>query len=135
MQPHFIIDAIKYVIREASGEDINDELRALDAQIRGTTLTKDLEGLLTRGEVTRSLLTELWRRHLTPRDCELMLELMSAFKLLRGLGSSGRGACERYIVPAMLPNTGLPDEYVKPQWWCPERAESAAVVRGELARD
>jgi hypothetical protein len=64
-----------------------------------------------------------------------MLELMSAFKLLRGLGSSGRGACERYIVPAMLPNIALPDEYVKPQWWCPSRAASAAVVRGELARD
>jgi hypothetical protein len=30
MQPQFIIDAIKYVIREAKPEDVNTELRALN---------------------------------------------------------------------------------------------------------
>jgi len=30
MQPQFVIDAIKYVIREAKPEDVNTELRALD---------------------------------------------------------------------------------------------------------
>jgi hypothetical protein len=35
---------------------------------------------------------------------------------------------ERYVVPAMLPNKGLPDEYVIPQWWCPARAEVSALV-------
>jgi hypothetical protein len=29
MQPQFIIDVIKYVIREPRGEDVNDELRIL----------------------------------------------------------------------------------------------------------
>jgi hypothetical protein len=29
MQPQFIIDVIKYVIRESRGEDVNDELRIL----------------------------------------------------------------------------------------------------------
>ena len=28
MQPQFIIDVIKYVIRESRSEDVNDELRA-----------------------------------------------------------------------------------------------------------
>ena len=38
MQPQFIIDVIKYVIRESRGEDVNNELRAMDDRIRGTTL-------------------------------------------------------------------------------------------------
>jgi hypothetical protein len=60
MQPQFIIDVIKYVIRESRGEDVNDELRAMDLRIKSTTLRRDLEGLLERVEATRSLLTELW---------------------------------------------------------------------------
>jgi GTPase SAR1 family protein len=128
MQPQFIIDVIKYVIRESRGEDVNDELRAMDVQIRGTPLRSDLEGLLDRGEATRSLLTELWGKH-SSRDRELMLELMKGFKLLRELGGSGGGMCERYIVPAMLPNRNLPDEYVMPQWWCPEKATASAAIK------
>jgi hypothetical protein len=123
MQPQFIIDVIKYVIRECRGEDVNGELRAMDLRIMS---------LLERGEATRSLLTELWGKN-SSRDRELMLELMTAFKLLRRLGGSGRGMCERYVVPAMLPNRGLLDEYVKPQWWCPTRAECAAIVRAGRA--
>jgi GTPase SAR1 family protein len=75
MQPQFIINVISYVIREAEAKDVNDKLRALDARIRGTPLQRDLEGLLERGEVTRSLLNELWN-HLPSRDRELMLEVM-----------------------------------------------------------
>ena len=127
MRPQFIISGISYVIREAEAKDVNAKLRALDARIRGTPLQRDLEGLLERGEVTRSLLNELWN-HLPSRDRELMLEVMTDFKLLRGLGGSGRGMFERYVVPAMLPNKGLPDEYVIPQWWCPARAEVSALV-------
>ena len=51
MQPQFIIDLIKYVIRESRGEDVNDELRAMDAQIRQTSLRNDLDRLFERGEV------------------------------------------------------------------------------------
>ncbi len=109
MQAQFIITNISYVIREPEAKDVNDELRAMDVRIKSTTLRKDLEGLLERGEATRSLLTELLGEH-SSRDRELMLELMTAFRLLRGLGGSGRGMCERYIVPAMLPNGNLPDE-------------------------
>ena len=85
MQPQFIIDVIKYVIRKSRGEDVNDELRAMDLRIKSTKLRRDLEGLLERGEATRSLLTELWGKY-SSRDRELMLELMTAFKLLRRLG-------------------------------------------------
>ena len=38
MQPQLIIDVIKHVIRESRGENVNDELRTIDVQIRGTTL-------------------------------------------------------------------------------------------------
>ena len=34
MQPQFIIDAVKFVIREPGADDINDELRKCDARIR-----------------------------------------------------------------------------------------------------
>ena len=68
-----------------------------------------------RGEATRSLLMELWGKH-SSRDRELMLGLMTAFKLLRGLGGSGRGMCERYIAPTMLPNRNL-------GWCCKSRAK------------
>jgi hypothetical protein len=37
--------------------------------------------------------------------------------------------CERYVVPAMLPNKNLPDEYVMPQWWCPEKATASAAIK------
>jgi hypothetical protein len=133
LQPHFVIKGISLVIRERGAQDVNDELRALDARIRGTTLERDLEDLLERGEVTQRLLTELWK-HMSSRDRELVLELMTQFRLLRGLGASGSGMSERFVVPAMLPNSGLPDEYVKPEWWAPARAaESAAAVRVEPA--
>ena len=75
MRPQFIISGISHVIREAEAKDVNAKLRALDARIRGTPLQRDLEGLLERGEVTRSLLNELWN-HLPSRDRELMLEVM-----------------------------------------------------------
>ena len=133
MQPQFIIKDISEVIREPGAQDVNDELRALDARIRGTPLGRDLEDLLERGEVTQRLLTELWK-DMSPRDRELMLELMTEFRLLRGLGALGSGMFERFVVSAMLPNSGLPDEYVKPEWWGPARAaESAATVRVEPA--
>jgi hypothetical protein len=128
MQPQFIIDVIKCVIRESMDKDVNDELRAMDLRIKSSTLRRDLEGLLERGEATRSLLTELWGKH-SSRDRELMLQPMTAFKLLRELGGSGRGMCERYVVPAMLPNRNLPDEYVMPQWWCPEKATASAASK------
>ena len=34
MQPQFIVDAIKYVIRESSADNVNDEIREMDACIR-----------------------------------------------------------------------------------------------------
>jgi len=37
MQPQFIIDVIKYVIREPNGSKVNDEVRALDVRIRKNT--------------------------------------------------------------------------------------------------
>ena len=47
------------------------------------------------------------------RDFEDLLETKS--RLLCGLGASGSGMSERSVVPAMLPNSGLPDEYSKPE--------------------
>jgi hypothetical protein len=87
LQSQFIVDIIKYVIRESKAEDMNKELRDMDTRIRGTILQRDLEVLLERGKVTRSLLNELWK-HLPARDRELMLAVMTDFKLLRGLCST-----------------------------------------------
>jgi len=47
MQPQFIIDAIKYVIREANPEDVNAELTDLDSQIRNQ---RDLKQHLESGK-------------------------------------------------------------------------------------
>jgi hypothetical protein len=42
MRPQFIINGIKYVIRERKAEDVNDELREMDKRIRNQ---RDLEYL------------------------------------------------------------------------------------------
>ena len=121
MQPQFIIDVIKYVIRESRGEDVNDELRAMDVRIRGTTLKDDLDLLMGKGELTRDLLAELWAKFkFKAQDQRLMLELMKGFKLLRELGKPGED--ERYVVPAMLPTGNLPPEFLEPRWWRPSSA-------------
>jgi GTPase SAR1 family protein len=132
MQPQFIIDVIKYVIRESRGEDVNDELRAMDDRIRGTNLKDDLDLLLVRGELTRSLLAELWAKFkFKAQDQRLMLELMKGFKLLRELGKPGDD--ERYVVPAMLPTGNLPPEFLEPRWWRPSRANAAARIEEDGA--
>ena len=132
MQPQFIIDVIKYVIRESRGENVNDELRAMDDRIRGTTLGEDLDLLLDTGELTRSLLAELWAKFKFKRqDQELMLELMKDFKLLRKLGNNGKD--ERYVVPAMLPTRNLPPKFLEPRWWQPSRANAAARIEEDGA--
>jgi len=132
MQPQVIIDVIKYVIRESRGEDVNNELRAMDDRIRGTTLKDDLDLLLDRGELTRSLLAELWAQFkFKAQDQRLMLELMKGFKLLRELGKPGED--ERYVVPAMLPTGNLPPEFLAPRWWRPSRAKAADRIEEEGA--
>ena len=91
-QPQFVIDAIKYMIREANPEDVNAELRALDSQICNY---RDLKQHLESGELTRSLLTEVWdlakgtdnKPRFKRQDHALMLELLKGFKLLRVLGA------------------------------------------------
>jgi small ubiquitin-related modifier len=129
LQPQFIINAIKYVIREHKAEDVNDELREMDKRIRNQ---KDLKDLFTRGVLTGYLLNELWtfdKCSFTPQDRKLLLEVMKGFKLLRLLGPPGppgNAIRERYVVPAMLPNHELPDTYVTPEWWRPEKADGAA---------
>jgi len=124
IQPQFIIDLIKYVIREPGAKDVNDELRAMDDRIRGTTLVNDLDLLLDRGELTQSLLAELWAQFkFKAQDQRLMLELMKGFKLLRELGKPGE--VERYVVPAMLPTGNLAPEFLEPHWWRPSRANAA----------
>ena len=132
MQPQFIIDAIKYVIREPCAANVNDEVRALDVRIRqnagnGEALDQFLgtEKKHGSGVLTRQLLTHLWR-HLNPRQHTLLLELMTAFKLLRPLGDK-----DTFLVPAMLPRQALPEEYVTPHWWCPSKAGGAAVMHVE----
>ncbi len=132
MQPQFIIDVIKYVIRESRGEDVNNELQAMDYRIRGTTLKDDLDLLLDRGELTRSLLAELWAQFkFKAQDKMLMLELMKGFKLMRELGKTGED--ERYVVPAMLPTGNLPPEFLEPRWWRPSRANAADRIEEDGA--
>ena len=99
LQPQFIIDAIKYVVREPEAEDINAELRAMDKQIRNQ---RDLKSFHQTGELTRALLSEVWNlAKIKASDQRLMLDVMKAFRLLRVLGESGDAQRERYVVPAL----------------------------------
>ena len=81
MYPQFIINSIKYVIRERNPEDVNDELREVDKCIGNQ---EDLDDLFEKGKLTQILLTELWTLGKFKRqEHELMLEVMKGFKLLR----------------------------------------------------
>ena len=55
MQPQFIIDVIKYVIRESRSEDVNDELRAHGRSHQRHNAKDDLDLLMGKGELTGSL--------------------------------------------------------------------------------
>ena len=91
MQPQFIVDVIEYVIRESKAEDVNDELRDMDAQIRRTTLEADLGLLLEKGELSRSLLKELWAKfEFTAQDLSLLLDLMEDIQVVVQAGHAGR---------------------------------------------
>ncbi len=89
MQPQFIKDAIKYVIRESSADNVNDDIREMDAFIRrrsadgGAALDRFLGcgeghglGVLQRQHLTR----HLWR-DFKAGDHEVLLQLMNAFLL------------------------------------------------------
>jgi hypothetical protein len=137
MQPQFIIDAIKFVIRESSAHNVNDEVRQMDALIHrtsadgGAALDRFLgcAGGHGSGVLPRQLLTcHLWR-NIMPRHHEVLLQLMKDFKLLRPLPLA---ESETYLVPAMLPRSELPPEYTTPQWWCPSKASDAAVMRADM---
>jgi len=105
MQPQFIIDTIKYVIREPRAEDVNDELRTLETQIhnKSRSMQLDLKLHFESVELTRSLLTGVWdlakgldekpkfkRQNNTP-----MLDLLKRFMLLRVLV----GPCDVKLEP------------------------------------
>jgi hypothetical protein len=120
----------------------NDEIREMDACIRrrsadgGAALDRVLgcaEGHLGSGVLPRQLLTRHLRRDFKARDHEMLLQLMKAFKLLRTLPLA---EAETFLVPAMLPRSGprsgLPPEYTDPQWWCPSKASSAAVMLADM---
>ena len=134
MQPQFIIDAIKYIIREPNATDVNDEIRKMDTLIRvnaddaealdrflGTEETHGSSGVLTR----QLLIRHLWR-DIDPTHRDRLLDLMTAFKLLRPLADT-----KTFLVPAMLPRQKLPEEYVTPDWWRPSKAGAAAVMHVE----
>ncbi len=148
MKPQFIINAISYVIREPIAENVNDKVRKNDARIRQKCA--DSREALDRflgcsagygcteghgsGVLPEFLLAcQLWR-DIDPKDHRVLLQLMIAFKLLRPLvmccersqTHSQRGK-RQYLVPAMLRKSELPNEYVKPEWWCPTKACAAAV--------
>jgi len=127
MQPQFIIDAIKYVIREPNSAAVNDEIRALDTRIQqdpdnAEALARFLGTHEAHGSgvLTRQLLRHLWR-HLNPQHHRVLLELMKVFSLLRPLADK-----DTFLVPAMLPRRALPDEYITPDWWCPSQATAVA---------
>jgi len=115
MQPQFIIDAIKYVIHEPCAAYVNGEVRALDVHIlQNAGNDEALDQFLSTkkkngsGVLTRQLLTHMWQ-HLNLRQHTLLLELMTALKLLRPLGDA-----KTFLVPAMLLRQALTEEYVSP---------------------
>ena len=137
MKPQFIIDAIKYVVREQDADDLNDKVREMDAVIRrkGKAEEMALDRFLGCGKgygagvLTQKMLSLMWR-DIDPRTHKLLLELLKAFKLLRPLPLAD---VETYLVPAMLPRCELPMQYVTPHWWCPCKASAAAFIHVELA--
>jgi len=132
MQPQFIIDAIKYVIREPSAKDINDQLRTMDANIRkiSNVYRKDLDEFLHCGQLTNSLLTQLWTQGgIEKQHHSGLVDLLKTFNLMRFLwGTSSR---ETFLVPAMLPRQALPAIYMRPQWWNPSEANDSAFLHFE----
>jgi len=103
MQPQFIIDAIKYVIREPCATDVNNKVRTMDTRIRQNAYDSEAldrflgtQQIYGSGVLTRQLLTRHLWRHLNPRHHTLLLELMTAFKLLRPLADK-----DTFLVPAM----------------------------------
>eukprot|EP00277_Geminigera_cryophila_P013459 CAMPEP_0179444644 /NCGR_PEP_ID=MMETSP0799-20121207/28080_1 /TAXON_ID=46947 /ORGANISM="Geminigera cryophila, Strain CCMP2564" /LENGTH=1038 /DNA_ID=CAMNT_0021231873 /DNA_START=47 /DNA_END=3165 /DNA_ORIENTATION=+ len=130
MQPQFIIDAMKCIIRERSATDVNDEVRTMDARVRQNSYDAEMldrflgtDKIHGSGVLTRQLLTRYLWGHLNSRQHALLLELMKAFRLLRPLANH-----DTFLVPAMMPQRPLPDEYVTPHWWRPSKATAATVA-------
>jgi len=133
VQPQFVIDAIKYMIRESIDGELNDELRAMDALIRRNASEKaELDkflGLTTSGAgiLSKHLLTHhLWKK-IPKTHHGLLLELLTGFKLLRML-TQPNAPSVIFLVPAMLSKDALPLSYVGP-WWCPPMCKNAAGMK------
>jgi hypothetical protein len=110
MQPQFIIDAISYVIREPSADNVNDKVRKNDARIRQSS--------------DDSHEAHLWR-DIDPQDHRVLVQLMMVFNLVRPLQSVDE---KKYLMPAMLVTDKLPLEVVEPKWWCPSFVSDVAEM-------
>ena len=142
MRPQWIVDAVKYVIRDA--HDVNEELRALDRRVRDETVFEGaLNDLLRFGQLDERLLREcLWRfpeydrgggrgeRKFPPGCHDDLIGVMQRFGLLRRLREGSEG---RFLVPAMLQEKELPSACNIAATWAPQDARGAlACLRWRL---
>eukprot|EP00286_Rhodomonas_abbreviata_P001108 CAMPEP_0181288846 /NCGR_PEP_ID=MMETSP1101-20121128/560_1 /TAXON_ID=46948 /ORGANISM="Rhodomonas abbreviata, Strain Caron Lab Isolate" /LENGTH=2036 /DNA_ID=CAMNT_0023393015 /DNA_START=546 /DNA_END=6656 /DNA_ORIENTATION=+ len=141
LQPQWIVDAIKYVIREYDGDDLNSELREIENEImQDRTACSQLEVFKRCGQLREDLLRNyLWglpkyggahplagERKFPDYHVEDLLDLMQSFGLLVPMKSVKH---KTYMVPAMLnKDICLPDAYVKPHWYVPLAANDAPAL-------
>lgn len=140
MQPQWIVDAIKYVIRESEKTNMNDELRLLDDMVGLAGLGTELENFKQNGELDDKLLRAyLWGlpKHTAPHPragqpkfptevMGLLIELMQNFHLLVPI--PGRKP-KTYLVPAMLHTEGeLAPCFTQPDWWLPAACSGASAM-------
>ncbi|KAJ1483264.1 hypothetical protein T484DRAFT_1800922 [Baffinella frigidus] len=141
LQPQWIVDAVKYVVREAKGKDVNKELREIDRQIRTRGVYGNvLEDLLQRGELSESFLRQcLWeipthksgaaegKRKFPDKTHDALLEVLRDFGLLRKCRESEHGE-RTFLVPAMLPERPLLLNCDISKSWLPNDAVQALKV-------
>ena len=163
LQPQWIVDAVKYVVREAREEYVNEELRNMDREIRKSPEDGDaLDSLLQRGELSESLLRQcLWRipkhqsgdavgeRKFPDKSHDALLEVLREFGLLRVCmeSDSGERVCmepdsgekvrrqrRTFLVPAMLPERPLLLNFDIFKSWLPsDSVQSLKVLRRRFA--
>ncbi|KAJ1472869.1 hypothetical protein T484DRAFT_1913994, partial [Baffinella frigidus] len=141
LRPQWIVDAVKYVVREAREEDVNEELREMDREIReGGVYGDALDDLLLRGELSESFLRQcLWgipthtggaaegKLKFPVNSHDALLEVLRDFGLLRKCRESDNGE-RTFLVPAMLPERPLLLDCDISKSWLPDDAVQALKV-------
>jgi len=135
MRPQWIVDAVKFVVREANAEDVDDELKKMDSRIHDEGYGNALKALKEAGHLDKQLLFTClwgWPKHTAaaakgqrkfPDDTHgALLDVLRDFGLLRPCGNY-------FLVPAMLPERPLLDGFDIGLWLPTEARAALRVMR------